>query len=219
MPCHKRKSNLWLLLSVLERIAALWVLVMLAPVILAVAISTAVLSRTSPLIAHRRLGLGGGPLWVLKFRTMWPRAPRSQYWSARPAVRFALVEYIVDESGPREKGVRDHRISSRFARFCRRHSIDELPQLLHVVRGEMSLVGPRPITDTEWNLHYRPHAPEVLDVKPGLSGLWQIAGRSRLTYEQRRDLDLALVRNRSLKLYFQILLWTLPEIWSGRNAW
>jgi lipopolysaccharide/colanic/teichoic acid biosynthesis glycosyltransferase len=83
----------------------------------------------------------------------------------------------------------------------------------------MSLVGPRPITDSEWKLHYRPHAAEVLDVKPGLSGLWQIRGRSRLTYEQRRDLDLALVRNRSLKLYFQILLWTLPEIWSGRNAW
>jgi lipopolysaccharide/colanic/teichoic acid biosynthesis glycosyltransferase len=179
---------------------------------LIVAISTALLSRTSPLIAHRRLGLGGSPLWVLKFRTMWCRG-------ARTAGRFALVEYIVDESGPREKGVRDHRVCSRFARFCRRHSIDELPQLLHVVRGEMSLVGPRPITDAEWKLHYRPHAAEVLDVKPGLSGLWQIMGRSRLTYEQRRDLDLALVRNRSLKLYFQILVWTVPEIWRGRNAW
>jgi lipopolysaccharide/colanic/teichoic acid biosynthesis glycosyltransferase len=115
--------------------------------------------------------------------------------------------------------VADQRVCSRFARFCRRHSIDELPQLLHVVRGEMSLVGPRPITDTEWELHYRPHAAEVLDVKPGLSGLWQIGGRSRLTYAQRRELDLALARNRSLKLYFQILLWTLPEIWTGRNAW
>jgi exopolysaccharide production protein ExoY len=206
------KSPLWLLLSVLERIAALCILVALAPFMLIVAISTAVLSRTSPLIAHRRLGLGGSPLWVLKFRTMWRRG-------SRPAGRFALVEYLVDESGPRDKGARDHRICSRFARFCRRHSIDELPQLLHVVRGEMSLVGPRPITDSEWRLHYRPHAAEVLDVKPGLSGLWQTKGRSRLTYEQRRDLDLALVRNRSLKLYFQILLWTLPEIWNGRNAW
>jgi len=103
-------------------------------------------------------------------------------------------------------------------RLLRRTSLDELPQLLHVVRGEMSLVGPRPITDSEWKMHYRPHAAEVLDVKPGLSGLWQTQGRSRRTYEQRRDLDLALVRNRSLKLYFQILLWTLPEIWSGRNA-
>jgi exopolysaccharide production protein ExoY len=209
----------WGLLSALERIAASGALLALAPFMLIVAISTAILSRTSPLVAHRRLGLGGSPLWVLKFRTMWPQALRSQDRRAQPAVSFALVEYIVDESGPLEKGVRDQRISSRFAHFCRRHSIDELPQLLHVVRGEMSLVGPRPITDSEWKSHYCPHAAEVLEVKPGLTGLWQIMGRSRLTYEQRRDLDLALVRNRSLKLYFRILLWTLPEIWSGRNAW
>jgi len=207
-----RRPPLSLLLSGVERTAAVGALVALAPLMATVAITTAVLSGRSPLIAHRRLGLGGHPLWVLKFRTMWRRG-------ARRTGRFALVEYIVDESGPREKGARDNRISSRFARFCRRHSIDELPQLLHVVRGEMSLVGPRPITDSEWKSHYCPHAAEVLEVKPGLSGLWQIMGRSRLTYEQRRDLDLALVRNRSLKLYFRILLWTLPEIWSGRNAW
>ena len=212
MPGRKRNSTRWLLLSALERLAALCMLAALAPLMLMVAVSTAVLSRTSPLIAHRRLGLGGRPLGVLKFRTMGRRG-------ARPAGRFALVEYIVDERGPREKRVRDRRICSRFARFCRRHSIDELPQLLHVVRGEMSLVGPRPVTDFEWKLYYRRHAAEVLEVKPGLSGLWQTKGRGRLTYEQRRDLDLALARNRSLKLYFQILLWTLPEIWSGRNAW
>jgi exopolysaccharide production protein ExoY len=208
----KRQSAYWRILSLLERLAALAVLVGLAPFLLIVAIATAVLSRTSPLIAHRRLGVGGCPFWVLKFRTMWRRG-------LRPAGRFALVEYIVDESGPREKCACDARISSGFARFCRRHSIDELPQLLHVVRGEMSLVGPRPLTAAEWKAHYQPHAADVLDVKPGLSGLWQIRGRSRLTYEQRRDLDLALVRNYSLKLYFRILLWTLPEIWSGRNAW
>ena len=196
----------------LERIAALCLLLLLAPFLLIVAIATALLSRTSPFIAHRRLGLGGNPLWVLKFRTMWRRGQR-------PAARFALVEYIVDETGPKTKRAKDKRICSQFAQFLRRHSIDEMPQLLHVVRGEMSLVGPRPITDAEWKLFYRAHAAEVLDVKPGLSGLWQTGGRSRLTYEQRRDLDLKLVRNRSIKLYFQILLWTLPEIWSGRNAW
>jgi exopolysaccharide production protein ExoY len=211
-PRAKRQSAPWLLLDALERFIALCGLFALAPFLLTVAIATAVLSRMSPLIAHRRLGLGGHPFWVLKFRTMWRPG-------ARPAVRFKLVEYIVDESGPREKSARDRRISSPFARFCRRHSIDELPQLLHVVRGQMSLVGPRPVTAAEWNLHYHPHAADVLDVKPGLSGLWQVMGRSRLTYEQRRDLDLALARNRSLKLYFRILLWTLPEIWSGRNAW
>ena len=212
MCCSRRETTLWLALSVLERVAALLVLVVLFPFLSIIAIAIACLSRTSPLIAHRRLGLGGSPFWVLKFRTMWGRR-------ARPAKRFALVEHIVDEAGPRAKGAGDARISSRFARFCRRHSIDELPQLLHVVRGEMSLVGPRPITASEWKLHYRSAAAEVLGVKPGLSGLWQTMGRSRLTYEQRRNLDLALVRNRSPKLYFQILLWTLPEIWNGRNSW
>jgi exopolysaccharide production protein ExoY len=195
-----------------ERLVALIVLLLLSPFLFAVGLITAILSGKSPLIAHRRLGFGARPFWMLKFRTMW-------YTGACSNGRFALVERIVDESGPHRKGAKDPRVSSRFARFCRRHSIDELPQLVHVVRGEMSLVGPRPITLSEWQQHYREHAADVLRVKPGLSGLWQIHGRSRLTYEQRRELDLALVRNRSWRLYFQILWLTLPEIWNGRNAW
>ncbi|HLY16867.1 MAG TPA: sugar transferase [Bryobacteraceae bacterium] len=206
-----RRSAPWRALDAAERVAAAGGLLFLSPFLLTVGVATAVLSRNSPLIAHRRLGAGGNPFWVLKFRTMWSRG-------ARPRWRPGLIEHIEDETGPHEKCARDARISSRFARFCRRHSIDELPQLLHVVRGEMSLVGPRPITASEWRLHYQ-HASDVLDVKPGLSGLWQIMGRNRLSYEQRRELDLALARNHSLKLYFQILLWTLPEIWNGRNAW
>jgi exopolysaccharide production protein ExoY len=199
-------------MDAMERLAALVVLVLLAPFLIVAALITAILSRQPPLIAHRRLGLGGHPFWMLKLRTMWPR-------DARSGARFALVERIVDESGPKLKRAKDSRVSSRFARFCRRHSIDELPQLVHVVGGEMSLVGPRPITEAEWKRHYQRHAADVLRVKPGLSGLWQIRGRSRLSYEQRRELDLALVRDRSWKLYFQILWSTLPEVLSGRNAW
>ena len=205
-------SILWPALDALERTAALLILVALAPFLLAIGLTIALLSRCSPLIAHRRLGLGGAPFWVLKFRTMWPRGSAGRG-------PFVLTEFIVDESGPQQKTLMDVRITSRFARFCRRHSIDELPQLLHVVMGRMSLVGPRPITNIEWTLHYRGGAPEVLSVKPGLSGLWQIMGRNRLTYEERRNLDLELVRNRSLGLYLRILFWTLPEVWSGRNAW
>lgn len=207
-----REPLSWLIIGALERLCASVLLVTLGPFLLGIAIVIVALSRRSPLIAHRRLAQGGNPFWVLKFRTMWPR-------DVAPGGRFSLVEHIVDESGPRDKGVSDLRISSGFARYCRRHSIDELPQLLHVVLGEMALVGPRPITVSECRLHYSSDAAEVLGVKPGLSGLWQIMGRSRLTYEERRKLDLALVRNRSLKLYLRILLWTLPEIWNGRNAW
>ena len=211
-PRLTRRSASWLFLDALERVTALGALVVLSPFLVIVAGTIVLLSHMSPLIGHRRLGRSGSPFWVLKFRTMWRR-------STQPAGRFALVEYIEDEVGPCEKSAMDGRICSRFARFCRRHSIDELPQLLQVVRGQMSLVGPRPITAAEWALHYHLRADEVLEVKPGLSGLWQIMGRNRLTYEQRRDLDLALARNRSFKLYCQILLWTLPEIWNGRNAW
>jgi lipopolysaccharide/colanic/teichoic acid biosynthesis glycosyltransferase len=206
------ESICWLALNALERIAAFLILVAISPVLIAVAVIVAALSGCSPLIAHRRLGLGGTPFWVLKFRTMWPRR-------APLRGRLALVEYIVDQDGPQRKTLRDSRISSAFARFCRRHSIDELPQFLHVVRGEMSLVGPRPITPFECSLHYRGDAAEVLGVKPGISGLWQIMGRSGLTYQQRRNLDLELVRNRSLKLYVRILLGTLPAVFSGRGAW
>ena len=207
-----REPTSWLIVSALERLCALVLLLALSPSLLVIAVVIVALSRRSPLIAHRRLARGGSPFWVLKFRTMWqPESPISG--------SFTLVEHIVDENGPRDKDASDPRISSRFARYCRRHSIDELPQLMHVVLGEMSLVGPRPITVSECRLHYSSDAAEVLGVKPGLSGLWQIMGRSRLTYEQRRNLDLVLVRNRSLKLYFRILLWTLPEIWNGRNAW
>ena len=210
-PCTREPIS-WLIVSALERLCALVLLLALLPCLLVIAAVIAALSRRSPLIAHRRLARGGSPFWVLKFRTMWqPESPVSG--------SFALVEHIVDETGPRDKNANDPRISSRFASYCRRHSIDELPQLVHVVLGEMSLVGPRPITVSECRLHYHNDAAEVLGVKPGLSGLWQIMGRSRLTYEQRRNLDLVLVRNRSLKLYFRILLWTLPEIWNGRNAW
>ncbi len=202
----------WRVLNALERVAAFVILVTMLPALLLAGAAIALLSGASPLIAHRRLGRGGRPFWVLKFRTMWSR-------NSGRSGRFALVERIVDENGPAGKGAHDARITSGLARFFRRHSIDELPQLLHVARGAMSLVGPRPMTVSEWKMHYQADGAEVLRVKPGLSGLWQTMGRSRLTYEQRRDLDLALVRNRSLKLYFRILLWTLPEIWTGRNAW
>ena len=110
-------------------------------------------------------------------------------------------------------------MSNRFASFCRRHSIDELPQLWHVVTGEMSLVGPRPMTRVELRRYYGDDAEEILRVKPGLAGLWQVSGRNRLSYAERRRLDLQLVRERSPRVYFSVLLRTIPEVLHGENAW
>ena len=83
----------------------------------------------------------------------------------------------------------------------------------------MSLVGPRPITRFELNEYYQPDAMEVLSVKPGLTGLWQIRGRSRLTYRQRKRFDLFLVRRFSAALYFRIVALTIPDLLFGRDAW
>ena len=95
----------------------------------------------------------------------------------------------------------------------------ELPQLLHVVSGTMALVGPRPLTRREFELHYGKDSAEILTARPGLTGLWQVMGRSRLTYRQRRRLDLFLVRHPSVSLRARILLRTIPQVFEGKNAW
>jgi lipopolysaccharide/colanic/teichoic acid biosynthesis glycosyltransferase len=195
-------------LAFAERLAALIVLVLALPVLAISALVLAIVFGRTPLIAHRRVGWQGATLWMLKLRTMRAESPRSGW-----------IERIDDGLGPELKSASDPRVASAFARFCRRHSIDELPQLWHVISGEMSFVGPRPITRHELDRHYGIHAAEILQAKPGLVGLWQISGRNQLTYADRCRFDLRLVRERSAGLYAVILLRTLPEILRGKNSW
>jgi exopolysaccharide production protein ExoY len=203
----------WQAVEIGERVASAILLVAISPVLGASAVAVSILSRRTPLIAHRRVGWSGSTLWMLKLRTMWgqdsPGAGKGPRW----------IEYIHDDEGPERKHDSDPRITHWFARFCRRHSLDEIPQLWHVIAGEMSLVGPRPLTATELDRHYGAAANEILRVKPGLAGLWQVSGRNRLSYADRRGLDLTLVRNRSLRMYLQVLLRTIPEVLFGTNSW
>ncbi len=174
--------------------------------------AVALASGRSPLIAHKRVGWRGETLWMLKLRTMWGEPAQGSDAASR------LIERIAAEAAD-SKEEDDPRLGNAFARFCRRHSIDELPQLWHVIRGEMSLVGPRPLTPGELRKHYGHDAAELLQVKPGLAGLWQVSGRNRLTYAQRKQLDLRYVRERSVGLYLRILLRTIPEALRGANSW
>jgi exopolysaccharide production protein ExoY len=207
---YPAEGLIWPWLGGLERFAAVFLLVAALPAIALCAAAIRLLSGRSPFIAHRRVGWHGAELWMLKLRTMWDEGgtPSGGAW----------VERIADERGPARKTDSDQRVPHSFARFCRRHSIDELPQLLHVLRGEMSLVGPRPLTATEIRAHYGTDAAEILSLKPGIAGLWQTSGRNRLTYEQRRRLDLEFVRRRSFGMYTRILLRTIPEVWGGGNT-
>ncbi len=202
-----------MLLAGAERVVALILLCTACPILFAAALIVMLLSRRCPLIAHARIGRQGKEIWVLKLRTMWGAAVkpcRGRGW---------IVERLKGEPVPETKRSDDPRITSRFAAACRRYSIDELPQLWHVVRGDFSLVGPRPMTAEELYTHYGRAAAEVLRVKPGLTGLWQIRGRSFLNYRQRRRLDLFLVRHWSVRLYLRILLATVPRVLTGRDAW
>jgi lipopolysaccharide/colanic/teichoic acid biosynthesis glycosyltransferase len=183
-----------------EPVAAAVALTLLLPVLVAVAAAITALSRRSPLIRHTRVGWRGETLEVWKFRTMWGAGE------------------VVDWD-PTIKSPDDPRVTSRFAAWCRRASIDELPQLFHVMRGQMSFVGPRPITRVEIDKFYSDCTGELLSVRPGLTGLWQLMGRNHLSYAKRRELDLLFVKHASVGLYFSILLRTVPKVLSGSGAY
>lgn len=208
-----RELPRWLaVLYRIEQTAAIGVLIVLGPVLAILAAAIWAVSRRTPFVAHLRVGQEGRPLRVFKYRTMWGGRAGSRI----PALR--LVEDVTDKTCP-VKHENDPRVTSRFAQILRRHSIDELPQLLHIARGEMSLVGPRPITAAELEAHYGSHAEEVLTARPGLTGLWQTMGRNRLTYRQRLRLDLFLVRRCCFRLYLRVLWRTIPRVFSGKDAW
>ncbi len=193
------------------RIFAAALLILSLPLLAVAAASVALLSRATPFIAHRRVGRHGEEFWMLKLRSMWDRSqPRPAAWQ--------WIEYLPEAHVPVFKGSNDPRVTSPLARFYRRFSIDELPQLLHVITGRMRLVGPRPVTFAEWDRYYGDSAAEVLAVPPGITGLWQVLGRNRLTYAQRRRLDLFYARRRSAGLDWAILLRTPARVLSGRGA-
>lgn len=195
-----------------ERTAGLLLLLLSTPLLIGSALVVTVLSRRSPLVAHLRIGRHNHPFWMLKLRSMWePRAALRR--------RGGWIEYVVAEPAEDGKEASDPRITSRFASFCRRHSVDEIPQFWHVVRGEMSLVGPRPLTRIELARYYGPDSSELVSVRPGLTGLWQVSGRSTIKYPERAALDLKLVRELTPKMYLTILLRTFSALMIGQGAW
>lgn len=176
---------------VFDRIVAALLLVFFAPFLILVAAALLVTEGRPIFFGHTRVGRGGHPFRCLKFRTMVPDAEsRLQHLLASDPV--ARREW--DET---HKLSADPRVSC-IGHFLRRTSLDELPQLFNVLRGEMSLVGPRPIVEDE-SVHYGQRFADYLSVRPGLTGVWQVSGRSTTTYAQRVEIDVAYVRNRSFR--------------------
>jgi lipopolysaccharide/colanic/teichoic acid biosynthesis glycosyltransferase len=160
----------------------------------------------SPLFTQVRVGRGGGTFTCWKFRSMRPNAETQL---------DQLLEYNEAE-GPIFK-IRDDPRRTRVGAFIRRWSIDELPQLWNVVKGEMSIVGPRPATPREVAL-YEDWQRQRLDTLPGITGLWQVSGRSELGFSEQVLLDIMYLENWSLGLDLRIMLRTLPAVISGKGA-
>ena len=191
--------------SVLDRIVASGLLVALLPVLLPAALGIRLTSKGPALFRQTRIGRDGREFTVVKFRTMYRDAER----------RLAELTGRNESDGLLFKIHDDPRITP-FGRFLRRTSLDELPQLLNVVRGDMSLVGPRPlpVKDTDFTGDVR----RRLLVRPGMTGLWQVNGRSRLSWEDSVRLDLYYVENWSISLDLAILLRTAAAVVRGTGA-
>lgn len=154
-----------------------------------------------------RIGRGGRPFRFYKFRSMYREADR----------RRNELESRNEQEGPVFKIKADPRITP-VGQFLRRSSVDEIPQILNVLRGEMSIVGPRPPLPVEV-ARYQPWHRRRLDVKPGITCLWQIAGRSQIGFDEWMRLDMEYLRTRSLRTDLAIFLKTLPAVMARRGAY
>jgi exopolysaccharide biosynthesis polyprenyl glycosylphosphotransferase len=193
--------------TMMDYILAILGLILLSPVILLIAILIR-LDSSGPVFYRRRvMGVGGHEFYALKFRTMY--VDGDQILAQYPALQAKLAA---------EHKLKDDPRVTHLGRFLRRLSLDELPQLFNVLRGQMSLIGPRIISPEEL-VDYGQWEMNLLTVKPGLTGLWQISGRSNLSYEERVKLDMHYIRNYSIWLDIFIIWRTIPTIWKGRGAY
>ena len=196
-----------LLRRALDVSISFFALLLLLPLLAVVALLIRFDSPGPILFVQKRVGKDGKEFHVFKFRSMFMDAED----------RLASVLNANERSGPVFKMRFDPRVT-RVGRPLRRYSLDEVPQLLNVLRGEMSLVGPRPALPREVAL-YTPEQRARLSVTPGLTGLWQVSGRATLSFEQSVALDLEYVRRQSVGLNVVLILKTIPAVLTGHGAY
>lgn len=191
-------------------VASLFALVALSPLFVCIATLIWVADGRPIFIRHNRVGLGGQLFPCLKFRTMSVNAEE------------ALARHLACNPSAREEWRLTHKLKhdpriTPFGRYLRELSIDELPQLVNILQGNMSVVGPRPIVMEEIE-KYGSSIEYYVSVRPGLTGLWQVSGRSDTTYEARVILDREYVQNWSMRQDIEIIARTVPEVlWARRT--
>ena len=182
-------------------------LLLLLPLLLAIAVLIKLTSKGPVLFYQPRLGYNKRRFNIYKFRTMVPDAER----------RLKEIEHLNEMSGPVFKITNDPRVTP-LGRFLRKTSLDELPQLFNVLRGDMSLVGPRPLPDRDYEGFQQDWQRRRFSVRPGITCLWQINGRNSIPFDMWMQLDLQYIDKWSLWLDFQILIRTIPAVLRGVGA-
>jgi exopolysaccharide biosynthesis polyprenyl glycosylphosphotransferase len=197
----------------IDVVGSVTALVVLSPFLLIIAAAIKVTSPGPFLFKQTRLGHMGKEFTFLKFRSM--------YVGSDSAIHREYVHNLIDRKVQNSNGIykiqKDPRVTA-IGRFLRKSSLDELPQFINVLRGEMSLVGPRPAIRYEVE-HYSPWHLRRLEVKPGITGEWQINGRSRTTFDDMIRMDLNYIHNQSVWLDLKILLKTPSAILRGTGAY
>jgi lipopolysaccharide/colanic/teichoic acid biosynthesis glycosyltransferase len=190
-----------------DAVVAAIALILLSPLLLVIALAIKWHDRGPVFFIQNRTGYLGRRFRLYKFRTM--------LVNAEALKQELLADNIHGEDSPDFK-LRDDPRVTRLGRFLRRTSLDELPNLINVVRGEMALVGPRPTSfdATTYAMHHLPR----LAVRPGLTGLWQTSGRANLDFDERSDLDISYIRRMSLRFDIKLLLRTIRAVKKGDGA-
>lgn len=182
------------------------------PLGMVIAIAIKCSSKGPIFYASGRVGKNGEIIHCWKFRTMCIDADQKlrQILKENPKLKAEWDAYFKLKDDPRITAV---------GKVLRKTSLDELPQFWNVLCGDLSVVGPRPVTDIEVRKYYGSKAEKILSVRPGLTGMWQTSGRSLLTFDQRIKLEESYVDNQSLRLDLQIIFKTIPMIFSAKGAY
>lgn len=187
----------------LDIVVALMATMCLLPVFLAIAAIIRLNSRGDILFRQERVGFHGSRFRIYKFRTMKP--------GSDTAIHESYTSDLIESNRPMAKlDEQDDRLIP-FGKILRASGLDELPQLINVLRGEMSIVGPRPCLLSEF-VRYAPEQRERFATPPGMTGLWQVSGKNRRTFSEMIDLDIHYVRHQSLLMDIKIILMTIPAV-------
>ncbi len=191
---------------------SLAILTLLSPVFLLIALAIKLSSKGPIVYGHKRIGRGGKIFNCYKFRTMYPDADvrLKEILKTSPELQAEWERSYKLKNDPRVTPI---------GSFLRKTSLDEFPQFWNVLKGDLSVVGPRPVIKDEIVKYYGVKAGKVLSIRPGLTGLWQVSGRSDTSYARRILLDEEYINNQSLALDIKLVLKTIPAMLSSKGAY